>query len=148
VIREDAQQLFGFHTLRERELFRALIRVNGVGPKLALTILSGMDADAFVACVHSKDHARLTAIPGIGKKTAERLIIETQDLLKGWQATQLTPQLSHAISNSASEDALSALKALGYKPQDAKKAIDRVFSEELNSEALIRLALQTMTQGA
>ncbi len=91
VVREDAQLLFGFHDEQERRLFRALIKVNGVGPKLALTILSGIEAAQFVLCVQAQDCSRLTAIPGIGKKTAERLIIETRDTLSQWD---ITPQLN------------------------------------------------------
>src|SRR3990167_8775529 len=84
VVREDAQLLFGFHSDQERKLFRALIKVNGVGPKLALTILSGMETDHFVQCIHAQDTTSLTNIPGVGKKTAERLMIEMRDALAHW----------------------------------------------------------------
>src|SRR3989338_5535862 len=84
VVREDAQLLFGFHSDQERKLFRALIKVNGVGPKLALTILSGMETDHFVQCIHAQDATRLTHIPGVGKKTAERLMVEMRDILSQW----------------------------------------------------------------
>lgn len=148
VVREDAQQLYGFYTLEERNLFRSLIRVNGVGPKLALSILSSIDANTFIACVQQKDHSRLTGIPGVGKKTAERLIMETQDILAQWTVTMSSSSTSPAVQPDAVEDALSALKTLGYKPHDARKAIEGAYKEHLSSEDLIRLALHSMTQGA
>lgn len=132
-IREDAHLLFGFYRRQERDLFRALIKVNGVGPKLALAILSGITADEFVQCIQNHDITRLVHIPGIGKKTAERLIIETRDAL-GACSVQ-SPQYI--------EDAVSALTALGYKPQDAQKAIQLVAKHGSSSEELIRLALQS-----
>ena len=91
VVREDAHLLFGFFTEQERKLFRALIKVNGVGPKLGLTILSGMEIDHFVKCIHAQDTARLINIPGIGKKTAERLMIEMRDALSNWENNDVTP---------------------------------------------------------
>ena len=139
VVREDAQLLFGFISERERKLFRALIKVNGVGPKLAMTILSGITADQFVKCVQEQDCETLIRIPGIGKKTAERLMIETRDRLSEWEATTLPVDL-----NQAMQDALSALSALGYKPSDAKKAISKIHKPDHNSEQLIKLALQQM----
>lgn len=149
VVREDAQLLYGFYTERERDLFRALIKVNGVGPKLALTILSGMDVDSLLSCVQSGDSQRLTGIPGIGRKTAERLIIETKDALSKWQAqTGSSPSAasSNAI-NSATDDAMAALIALGYKPNDAKRSLDKIDSKDKSSEELIRMALQQMLNG-
>ncbi len=139
VVREDAQLLFGFISERERKLFRALIKVNGVGPKLAMTILSGITADQFVKCVQEQDCETLMRIPGIGKKTAERLMIETRDRLSEWEVTTLPVDL-----NQAMQDALSALSALGYKPSDAKKAISKIHKPDHNSEQLIKLALQQM----
>lgn len=140
VVREDAQLLYGFVTERERSLFRSLIRVNGVGPKLALTILSGIEADVFVACVQDGDSSSLTRIPGIGKKTAERLIIETRDALASWQHKLPTM----ATTSSCTDDAIAALTALGYKTNDAKRAVTRVAKEGLSSEDVIRLALKEM----
>lgn len=140
VVREDAQRLYGFATERERSLFRSLIRVNGVGPKLALTILSGIEPDSFVACVQQGDSTSLTRIPGIGKKTAERLIIETRDALSKWEGAV---DASLPINNQT-DDAIAALTALGYKPADAKRAVNRVADDSLSSEDVIRLALKEM----
>ena len=145
IIREDAHTLYGFHSKQERHLFRELIKVNGVGPKLALSILSGIEPDAFVQCVHQNDTSALIRIPGVGKKTAERLIIETRDKLKDWQAiapSDLTISPSHI-----SDDAVSALITLGYKPKDAERAIKNVYHSELSSEQLIRDALKAMMVG-
>lgn len=146
-ISENAHTLYGFYKPQERNLFRALIKVNGVGPKLALTILSGIEPDQFVRCIQTQDTTTLIHIPGIGKKTAERLIIETRDALAQWQPD--TPGSNESQStmieqNDAIEDAISALTALGYKPADAKRAVSRVYQSEHNSEQLIRLALQQM----
>lgn len=144
VVREDAQQLYGFYTKDERELFRALIKVNGIGPKLALTILSGIEPHVFVQCIQLEDASRLTNIPGIGKKTAERLVIETRDRLKDCSfnfmpnAQQASPLSDHH------QDAFDALVALGYKPQHAQKTLKTVYADDLTSEQLIRLALQEM----
>ena len=149
VVREDAQLLYGFYTEHERRLFRALIRVNGVGPKLALTILSGMDTDVFVECVQSKNTSALIGIPGIGQKTAERLIIETRDVLAQWQHRELTPLNTNDTfdNNREIQDAISALITLGYKLADAKRAITQQAAPGLNSETLIRQALQHMMKG-
>ncbi len=148
IVREDVQELYAFYQQRERNLFRALIKVNGVGPKLALTILSGIEPDQFVRCIQNKDTSSLTAIPGIGKKTAERLIVETRDALNKWQAHH---DPIHAGGDSRQnaleqtlEDAVSALIALGYKPNDAKRCVDKIYQPELSSEQLIRQALKQM----
>lgn len=148
VVREDAQLLYGFLQERERELFRALIKVNGVGPKLALTVLSGIEPDVFVQCVQNNDASRLTGIPGIGKKTAERLVIETRDTLTKWE-TSTTSGISPEISatDQTQQDAISALISLGYKPVQAKRAIGLTFKPHLSSEELIRIALRQMLQG-
>lgn len=149
VVREDAQLLYGFYQKQERSLFRALIRVNGVGPKLALTILSGIEPDRFVCCIREQDTTSLVSIPGIGQKTAERLIVETRDVLSQWEVdTAAGDNASQLISsNQQLQDAISALTALGYKANEAKKAISHVHTNELNSEQLIRLALQYMIKG-
>ena len=147
VVREDVQALYGFYTEQERKLFRALIKVNGVGPKLALTILSGIETDDFVACIHAQDDARLTHIPGVGKKTAERLIVEMRDALSSWHANEtpeITQQKALLDPNQVIHDAITALIALGYKPQEAKQVISKVHQSNHSHEQLIRLALQKM----
>ena len=149
-VREDAQQLFGFSSKTSRHLFRELIKVNGVGPKLAITIMSGIDSDDFVRCVHQADTASLVKLPGVGKKTAERLVIEMRDRLKEWQpastgGTAATP--AAPTQNSMREEAEQALIALGYKPTEASKAIAKVADEADSSESMIRLALKSMVSG-
>jgi Holliday junction DNA helicase RuvA len=146
VVREDAQLLFGFAEAQERELFRKLIKVNGVGSKLALAILSNMAVDEFVSCVADSDAAALVKMPGVGKKTAERLIVEMRDKLSSWASTTTTTSTSStdlptAISQVI-QDATSALVALGYKPQDAAKSVKRIATADLSREELIKLALQ------
>lgn len=147
-ISENAHQLFGFYSVEERMLFRTLIKVNGVGPKMALAILSGMPADEFVQCVKNDNVSALVKVPGVGKKTAERLIIEVKDRLKDWQSSEepvLAPDPTPTISTSTMiADAESALIALGYKPTQATQMIAAVnhLPEAQDSEALIRLALQ------
>jgi Holliday junction DNA helicase RuvA len=151
-VREDAQQLFGFWTREERELFRTLVKVSGVGPKLALAILSGMDADEFVLCVQRNDTSALVRIPGVGKKTAERLIVEMRDRLREWRpdlaaarGTVAAPDIAAASRNRVLADAESALIALGYKPQEAARAISAAQGDdESTSEELIRRALKGM----
>jgi len=144
-VREDTQVLYGFSNDAERSLFRTLIRVNGVGPKLALSILSTMDLTSFVQCVHDHNIQRLTRIPGVGKKTAERLVIEMRDRLVNWStnpsSTTTSPRPLGIISPV--DDAISALIALGYKPQEASRWVHAVAEEGLTSEALIRRALQS-----
>lgn len=147
VVREDAHLLFGFFAEQERKLFRALIKVNGVGPKLALTILSGIETDVFVACIHAQDDARLTHIPGIGKKTAERLIIEMRDALSEWHTPTIALSQTECVEpNQVIQDAISALTALGYKSAEAKNAVSKVHEPHHNNEQLIRLALQNMVR--
>jgi Holliday junction DNA helicase RuvA len=144
VVREDAQLLYGFASAAERALFRQLIRINGVGPKLGLTILSGMCADEFITCIQDGDAAALVRMPGIGKKTAERLIIELRDKLAGVQvADGVSPALAVNVGRSSPiSDAVSALTALGYKPQEASRMVRRVSAEGLHAEEIIRLSLQ------
>jgi len=136
-VREDAHILFGFGSEAERRFFRSLIRVNGVGPKLALTILSGISLDAFVRCVQDNDSASLTRLPGIGKKTAERLVVEMRDRLDDVGAPAAAGASAHPR-----DEALSALISLGYKPQEASHMLRGVKEEGLSSEELIRRALQ------
>jgi len=144
VVREDALLLYGFSTTRERLLFRSLLKVNGVGAKLALTILSGSDVDDFSRSVQEGDADSLTRLPGVGKKTAERLIIEMRDRLKDISgAMGLKPIVSAAASlASAKDEAIEALISLGYKPIEADKMIRVLASDGLATEELIRLALQ------
>ncbi|MEZ5593290.1 MAG: Holliday junction branch migration protein RuvA [Gammaproteobacteria bacterium] len=148
LVREDAHLLYGFATLEERSLFRSLIKVSGIGAKLALLILSGMSVGHFARCVHEGDAPALSRLPGIGKKTAERIIIEMRDRLK--QLDSDTGTFSPAGDTgalatpvSALDDAISALIALGYKPQDATTMAKRVNTEGLASEEIIRQALKT-----
>ena len=148
VVREDAQLLYGFANERERILFRELIKISGVGPKLALAILSGMDVVSFLQCIADRDISRLVKIPGVGKKTAERLIVEMQDKLDS--KTSLAPDsFNHILltaGNHAQQDAVSALIALGYKPQDAQTTIRKVLVDDADSETFIRLALQSIAR--
>ncbi|XOV87459.1 MAG: Holliday junction branch migration protein RuvA [Pseudomonadota bacterium] len=141
VVREDAHQLFGFATLAERDLFRALIKVNGVGPRLAVTILSGMDAAGLVGAVRDKDVKALVALPGVGKKTAERLIIDLRDRLPEQMA--VGPRAGPPVSD-AFGDAEAALIGLGFKPQQAAMALSRVENPAADVETLIRQALKSL----
>ena len=147
IVREDAHVLFGFATETERVLFRALIKVNGIGPKLALTILSGQSVAEFYRCVEDNDVKGLVRLPGVGQKTAERLIIEMRDRLPALDLTD-QPRLSSVSLQTASsghsprQEAISALCALGYKPQDASKMIQAIKESLETSEAYIRAALK------
>ena len=154
VVREDAQLLYGFIDEQDRSLFRQLIKVNGVGPKLALTILSGMDSVNFVRCVQRGDISSLVALPGVGKKTAERLLVEMPDKLKDWlaraDATKLAPIEGSlgAPHTDIIADAEGALVALGYKPHLATRMVAAINDERINdSEELIRRALKSTVRG-
>ncbi len=147
VVREDAHLLYAFTRLSERDLFRMLLKVNGVGPRVALAILSGMPADDFACCVADGDSARLTRIPGIGRKTADRLVIEMRDRKLPIHGLQDSDP-SGTGKASTSEDAIRALVALGYRPADAAKAIRAVADQGLSSEEIIRQALQTFSGGS
>ena len=145
VVREDAHSLFGFSTLADRALFRTLIKVSGVGPKLALTILSGQSAEEFHRCIHDNDTVALVRLPGVGKKTAERLVIEMRDRLP--DLAESTPSnISSGSTRSATsnpkQEAVSALCSLGYKPLDASKMVQNINAEDKSCEDIIRLALQ------
>jgi len=149
VVREDAQLLYGFADKRDREIFRELIRLSGVGPKLALALMSGLSADELVRAVQAQDSRALVRVPGVGKKTAERLLIELRDRFKAWDSLPdslrgLTPQAMPVSPPSHANDAVSALIALGYKPQEASRAVAAVEEEGLSSEELIRRALKGM----
>ena len=144
VVRDDAQQLFGFATAAERDLFRALIRVSGVGAKMALAILSGISAEAFARCVHEGDSAALVRLPGIGRKTAERLIVEMRDRIAppGEAAEGTGGEAPAAAPGDPVADAVSALVALGYRPAEASRMVEAVETDGRSSEEIIRLALQ------
>lgn len=146
VVREDAHILFGFASEADRLMFRTLIKVNGVGPKLALTILSGQSAEEFHRCIHNNDTQALVRLPGVGKKTAERLIIEMRDRLPALEgmatSTESGATLSASVTSQPVQEAVSALCALGYKPQDATRMVRAVPTEGKSCEDIIRLALQ------
>lgn len=145
IVREDAHLLFGFATQQDRAMFRALIKVNGVGPKLALTILSGMDVADFVRCVRDDNAAGLVKLPGVGKKTAERLLIEMRDRLRDWHVDGVSVKEGAALLPTQNDyllEAESALISLGYKPAEATKMIASVKNEGTTSEILIRAALK------
>lgn len=153
VVREDAQLLYGFITKQERALFRLLIKTNGVGPKLALTILSGMTASEFVGAVERDDIATLVKLPGVGKKTAERLLVEMRDKLKSLMEASQGSEREFVLQsnftpaqtvNSAEEDAIAALLSLGYKPAQASKSVSAAFKDGMDSETLIKAALKSM----
>jgi Holliday junction DNA helicase RuvA len=148
-VREDAQILYGFFEEKERALFRALIKVSGVGPKMALTILSGIEAREFIQCVDRRDIAPLVRLPGVGKKTAERLVIEMAGRLAKSipEEENFSRRLFESVQDYdapklAEEEAIGALIALGYKPQEATRAIGKVMVEGATSQDLIRKALQ------
>ena len=150
VVREDAQQLFGFAESADRRLFRELIKVSGVGPRLALTLLSGMDAADFARCLQRDDVAALVALPGVGRKTAERLLVEMRDKAGVWldelspgSAAQPETGKAGAHSHDQRAEAEQALVALGYKLTEAAKLIAAAdAAPDTSSEELIRLALR------
>lgn len=145
VIREDAHILFGFVRDSDRSLFRALIKVNGVGAKLALTILSGLSVEQFHRCINESDAQSLVNLPGIGKKTAERLIIEMRDRLPKTDLGDISQVSSNSFGvkpGNPKQEAVSALVALGYKPQDAGQMVRSVADQDLSCEQIIRQALQ------
>ena len=149
-VSENLHALYGFASLSDRQLFRDLIKVSGVGPKLGLAILSGMEADDFVRSVHDGNVDQLVRLPGVGKKTAERLVVEMRDRLKDWQLPDLpgtTGEAPVVDNRGAVQEAVAALVALGYKPQIASRAISRVESDASGSEELIRLALKQLANG-
>lgn len=155
VVREDAQTLYAFSSTQERSLFRTLLKVNGVGPKMALAIVSGMTAPEFVRFIDAGDSTALTRLPGVGKKTAERLIIEMRDRLKDIEASPSDTTKGDTAKpalplHSLEEEAVNALIALGYKPVQASKMIAKVANAHddaaLGTEELIRIALKTSLQ--
>ena len=147
VVREDAQLLYGFFEEKDKSMFRSLIKINGVGPKMALGILSSMEANEFVRAVRSNDINAMVKMPGIGKKTAERLLIEMRDRLKDWDDEEGGTQVPVSAGASITSDAETALISLGYKPQQAAHAIAAVLKtnpEIQGSEELIRHSLKSM----
>jgi Holliday junction DNA helicase RuvA len=154
-VREDTLQLYGFKTIRERELFLKIISVSGIGPKLGITLLSGMSADELIASIRTNDLARLTLIPGIGRKTAERLVIELREKVAALTSAQLEEELSakaavggQPTTDSVRSDALSALLNLGYQRSSAEKAIDGALSEggDLSVESVLRRVLRKLAR--
>lgn len=145
VVREDANLLYGFASREERDMCRTLLKVNGVGPKMALAILSGMEAEAFAACIRQNDIATLTRIPGVGKKTAERLVIEMRDRL-GDDSNGLFATTGVVLPATAAQDAVTALISLGYKAAEAEKAINKIKTDDASAEDLIRKALKNMVK--
>lgn len=153
-VSENAQTLYGFYTKKDRELFRTLIKVSGVGPKMALGILSGMDVDQLVRCFMDNNTGALVKVPGVGKKTAERLVVEMRDRLKDWQMGSSPLAELEAASvgganvsaNDMAAEAESALVALGYKPTEASKLVAAAQKDAsaTTSEDLIRLALRSL----
>jgi Holliday junction DNA helicase RuvA len=147
VVREDAQLLYGFFEEKDKSMFRSLIKINGVGPKMALGILSSMQANEFVRAVRGNDINAMVKMPGIGKKTAERLLIEMRDRLKDWDDDTEASSTEVQVSASITNDAETALISLGYKPQQAAHAIAAVLKanpEITGSEELIRRSLKSM----
>ena len=154
-VREEALQLFGFRTLRERELFILLISVSGIGPKSAVAMLSGMSADEIVTAIRTNNYARLTSIPGVGRKTAERLVIELRDKMAALSSPALKQELASGAAGAAQsedalrEDTLAALTQLGFPKPAAEKAITSAIQEggELSVETLLRRSLRQLSKG-
>ncbi|MFL6285373.1 MAG: Holliday junction branch migration protein RuvA [Pyrinomonadaceae bacterium] len=154
-VREEALQLFGFRTLRERELFILLISVSGIGPKSAVAMLSGMSADEIVTAIRTNNYARLTSIPGVGRKTAERLVIELRDKMAALSSPALEQELASGAGVSAQsedalrEDTLAALTQLGFPKPAAEKVITSAIQEggELSVETLLRRSLRQLSKG-
>ncbi|MCA1633633.1 MAG: Holliday junction branch migration protein RuvA [Acidobacteria bacterium] len=154
-VREDVLQLFGFRTERERELFKLLISVSGIGPKSGIAMLSGMSADEIVMAIRTNNLARLTAIPGVGKKTAERLVIELRDKMTALSSPALDEELAAGATpappseDALREDTLSALVNLGYQKAAAEKALGQALSEggDISVELLLRRSLRHLSKG-
>jgi Holliday junction DNA helicase RuvA len=145
IVREDAFLLYGFSEREERALFRALIKVNGIGPKVAIAILSSISPDEFIQCIHQQNTLMLTKLPGIGKKTAERLVVEMKDSIQQLAYSDVTQFPVIQTSRSHQEEAISALEALGYKHQEASALIRKIDDGQQSCEQLIRLALQSLS---
>jgi Holliday junction DNA helicase RuvA len=143
VVREDAHLLFGFSRASQRSLFRSLLKVNGIGPRVALAVLSGMNEDEFALCVSSEDITRITKVPGIGKKTAERLIVEMRDKVETGDVA-LPASSAAALPTDPAAEAVSALMALGYKGNEASRLVRNVSGDDLTTEDIIRQALKNI----
>jgi Holliday junction DNA helicase RuvA len=143
VVREDAQLLYGFATEDERRLFRSLLKVSGIGPKIALALLSGISVEAFILCVQNEDVAALVRVPGIGRKTAERLLVEMRDRLKPAGEGDSTGAVAVAAGASPEAEAFGALVALGYRPAEATRLLKAAGPGTHSTEELIRRALQS-----
>ena len=154
-VREDALQLFGFRTTRERELFLRLISVSGIGPKLGIAMLSALSADDIITSIRTNNLARLTSIPGVGRKTAERLCIELRDKMAALSSAAMEEEFATSAAGAppsedvVREDTLSALLNLGYQKAPAEKAIAQALQDggDLSVEALLRRALRTLSKG-
>ena len=146
LVRDDAHILYGFAAEDERRLFRNLLKVSGVGAKIALAILSGISVDGFAHCVRAEDTASLVKVPGIGRKTAERLIVEMRDRLDETPAGAAAPVAAPAAGPRAGDEASGALVALGYKPAEAARLLKKVDAEGLGAEDMIREALKAAAQ--
>lgn len=144
VVREDALLLYGFLEKQERALFRALIKVNGVGPKMAMAILSSISPDEFIQCIQQENAALLTKLPGIGKKTAERLVVEMRDSIKLFGEVSPNSNNKDSFGHLSLDEAVSALESLGYKPQEAHKVVKKIDDGTKSCEQLIREALQIL----
>ena len=146
VVREDAQLLYAFTTVKQRNMFRSLLKVNGIGPKVALAILSTLSAEEFLSCIMQEDINQLSNVPGIGKKTAQRLVVEMKDRLEK-ESTELGVALNgtEVGKSDPAQDAIGALVSLGYKPADATRAVRGLADDELSSEEIIRQALRTLS---
>ena len=145
IVREDQHTLYGFATEEERNLFRTLIKISGVGAKMALTILSGINVNGFVQSVINEDIDTLVHLPGIGKKTAERLIVEMKDRIDGI-TDNLESSASTIAETSIAVEARNALVNLGYKSNEAKKILDNIDTKELSVEELLRQALKSLNR--
>ncbi len=153
VVREDAQLLYAFSHRRDRDMFRHLLKVNGVGPRMALAVFSSMSTDEFIACVTAEDARQLTRVPGIGQKTADRLMVEMRGRLDEFDqeidaqtppATTVNADGSSNGQHSVAHEAVSALVALGYKPNEASRVIRAIDTEDRRTEDVIRDALKAM----
>ena len=145
IVREDQHTLYGFATEEERNLFRTLIKISGVGAKMALTILSGINVNGFIQSVINEDIDTLVHLPGIGKKTAERLIVEMKDRIDGI-TDNLESSAGSMSENSIVIEARNALVNLGYKSNEAKKILDNIDTKELSVEELLRQALKSLNR--
>lgn len=150
VIREDANLLYGFARLEDRQLFRELIKVSGIGPKVALAILSALESRQLLKVIQEGDLQSLTRVPGIGKKTAERLLVDLKDRLKSWQPQQMAklelPVDAQQPATNHRAEAEAALIALGYKPTEASRTLSGIDPEGKDTQALIKAALQSVSR--